>query len=191
MSPRPVTLLRKLHGPGPRRGGFTLIELMVVVGIMSIVMAIGVPSIFRAMRKEGLRKAEADLVEACSHARAQAILSDVPMEVVIRAEGGHISVQPVQKVAGEGAPGIGPAEGDERDPARPAPKNFTARLDDDIAVKFLYVNFKDQMQMPEARIRFFPNGTCDEFTTILMSTEGERKISVDVVTGLADVEILR
>ena len=48
--------------------------------------------------------------------------------------------------------------------ARPAPPASKAVLPDDIAVKLLYVNFEDQMEFPEARVQFFPNGTCDEFT---------------------------
>jgi hypothetical protein len=53
------------------------------------------------------------------------------------------------------------------------------------------VNFKDQMENPETRVRFFANGTSDEFTVVIFSEEGERKISLDVITGLSDVEVLR
>ncbi len=69
--------------------------------------------------------------------------------------------------------------------------NFKANLPDDIAVKLLFVNFVDLMEDPEAHVRFFPNGTSDEFTIILSSATAEQKISLDVITGLADVEVIR
>jgi hypothetical protein len=47
------------------------------------------------------------------------------------------------------------------------------------------------MEFPEARVRFFPNGTCDEFTVILSSATAEQQVSLDVVTGLADVKVIR
>ncbi len=169
--------------------GFTLIELMVVVGILSIVLAMGIPSIARAMKKEGLRKAESDLMEACSHARAQAILSGLPMELAIRAEGGQISVEPLKNMDGQNTSTTGDFQ--EVTPPRPPPRSFGATLDDDIAIRVLAVNFKDQMEFPEVRVRFFPNGTSDEFTIMFFSSQGERKVSLDVVTGLANSQVIR
>ena len=78
----------------PRRA-FTLIELMIVIGIMAIIVATGVPPFVKAMRKEGLRKAVSDVVEGCSHARAQAVLHGAPAELLIRAEDGKIAVRPL------------------------------------------------------------------------------------------------
>jgi prepilin-type N-terminal cleavage/methylation domain-containing protein len=171
--------------------GFTLIELMVVIGIMLIIMGMGIPSFVSAMKKEGLRKAVSDVVEGCSHARAQAILRGVPMELVIRAEDGQISVRPAQLRRADEAPddvafGLVPTA-----PSAPPQSNFKANLADDIAVKLLAVNFMDQMELPETHVRFFPNGTSDEFTIILSSIKGEQKVSLDVITGLADVEVIR
>ncbi|MSU63470.1 MAG: type II secretion system protein [Pedosphaera sp.] len=175
---------RTTHVPG-----FTLIELMVVVGILSIVLAMGIPSIARALKKEGLRKGESDLMEACSHARAQSILSGLPMELAIRAQGGQISVEPLKNMDGHNSSTAG--EFSEVTPPRPPPKSFSATLDDDIAIRVLAVNFKDQMEFPEVRVRFFPNGTSDEFTIMFFSAQGERKVSLDVVTGLANSQIIR
>ncbi len=170
--------------------GFTLIELMIVLSILAIVLATGVPSMLRSLEKEGLRKAQADLIEACSHARAQAILSGMPMELVIRAEGNRVSVERLKT-------GVGPdSESAVRNLEAPssskfAPKNFSAQLDEDIGIRLLYVNFKDHMESEEARVRFFPNGTCDEFTIMFFDSTGERKLSLDVVTGLTDLEMIR
>jgi hypothetical protein len=40
-----------------------------------------------------------------------------------------------------------------------------------------------------ARVRFFPNGTCDELALVLLGEGGERReITLEVTTGLAGVE---
>jgi len=163
---------------------------MVVIGIIAIIFATGVPPFVRAMRKEGIRKAVSDMVEGCSHARAQAILRGWPTELVIRAEDGQITVRqlPGHKSEEGSAGAATPVEGA---PAPAAIANFKAHLPDDIAVKLLYVNFQDQMEFPEARVRFFPNGTCDEFTVILSCVQGEQQVSLDVITALAEVKQIR
>ena len=47
--------------PSRCRRGFTLLEIMVVVAIMGLIMAMGVPSILSALKKDGMRKAVSDL----------------------------------------------------------------------------------------------------------------------------------
>ena len=76
------------------RRGFTLIEIMVVVAIMGLIMAMGVPSILANMKKEGMRKAISDLSDACRDARAQAIMQNHPVAV---------EVHPVAKTFGSSA----------------------------------------------------------------------------------------
>lgn len=179
--------------PPPERAalrGFTLIELMIVISIVAIIVAMGVPSFVRGLRKEGLRKAVSDVVEGCSQARALAILQGQPTELVIRAEDGQLLVRQLQSRPGEIIPG--PLRtGQTGAAASSAVSNYRANLPDEIAVKQLDVNFKDHMEFPEARVRFFPNGTCDEFTIILSSLAEERLVSLDVVTALAGVKVIR
>ena len=171
------------------RSGFTLLEIMIAIGIAAIIMATGIPAFVRAMQKEGLRKGVSDLVEGCSHARAWAILRGIPTELVIRAENGQITVQPAHVNERDEFAGVASAANDAPPPA--AMPAYSGQLPDHVAVRLVAVNFQEQMDQPEVRVRFFPNGTSDEFTIILTSAKGERKISLDVITGLADVEVIR
>src|SRR6266436_656792 len=63
---------------------FTLIEIMVVVAIMGIVMTIAIPTVYQQLHPESMRKAVSDVMEACGHARARAILDGVQIDLVIR-----------------------------------------------------------------------------------------------------------
>ena len=63
---------------------FTLIELMVVIGLMMIVLAIGVPRMVQGNRSP-LGESLNAVMEACAAARRQAILTGSTSRVTIRA----------------------------------------------------------------------------------------------------------
>ena len=160
--------------------GFTLIEIMIVVALMALVMAIGIPSFTRAMHKEGMRKAVSEVLEACGQARAQAILNNAPAELVIHPLEGTMQVESHSAPAADGA---APAA---------AGGSFSLKLPRDVLIELLGVNSIELQEADEARVKFFPNGTSDEFTLVLHSAQGEvRKISLEIVTGLADLEVIR
>jgi len=182
-----------------RRAAFTLIEIMVVCAIIGIVMTIAIPSIYRQLHPESMQKAVTDVLEACSHARAHAVLNDTIMELVIRPGDKQIEV-----VQGSVAP---PPQADRleshdvsgqewRMPERDAAPTgggggiFTAKLADRIQIEGIRLNFLDFTEDEVVRVRFYPNGTSDEFSMFLFHNEtGERRqIALEVVTAIADVE---
>jgi len=188
----------KCRLPVPRRGrlsparyaGFTLIEIMIVIGILGIVLAMGVPPFVRSLQKDSLQQAVSDIVKGCGEARERAILQGVPAELVIRADGqltvATAAQSGAEQTAAGGEPGRQPA-----DATVPTPPVFSAHLREDVAIKLLYVNLKDQMEAQETRVHFYPNGTSDEFTIVLQTDRRVRKISLECVTGLASVEASR
>jgi prepilin-type N-terminal cleavage/methylation domain-containing protein len=66
----------------PRRHGFTLIEIMVVVAIIGLIMALGLPSVLASLKKEGMRKAISDIEDCCAQARGEAIMQNRTVSVV-------------------------------------------------------------------------------------------------------------
>ena len=160
----------------PRRArAFTLIEMLMVVFIISIIMAFGIPAFVKSMQKTPIRQAVSDFTEACSHARARAILNGVPVDLVIGES--RLTVQPVSAVVGGGAPMA----------------NFSVSLPESVAFKELWVNRQNCVALEiEGRVRFYPNGTCDELLATLLSGENEeRTITLEVTTGLSNLIIVR
>ena len=175
---------------GPSAWGFTLVEIMIVIAVVAIVFAIGAPSFARMVQKGPMRQAISDVVEALGQARAQAILRGVAVEFVLSGEG-IMRVVPAsdrESLARTALAADGEV-GEARD--TDAGSSFTAVLGEDIAVTLLEVNFRTQMEATEARVRFHPNGTSDDFTIVLESGLEMRRIWLDPITALADLEILR
>ena len=66
---------------------------------------------------------------------------------------------------------------------------FAARLSQSINIEGIRLNFLDFTEDEVVRVRFYPNGTSDEFSLFLVSNQGERRqIALEVVTAIADVE---
>src|SRR5216110_2686999 len=84
------------QNPSTGRAGFTLIEIMMVVGILGMVLAMGMPAFIQSIRKDPLRQAVKDIEDACSKARAAAILRGSPVELVFRGASGQLNVVPAR-----------------------------------------------------------------------------------------------
>jgi prepilin-type N-terminal cleavage/methylation domain-containing protein len=141
------------------RLAFTLIEIMIVVGIIGLMAAIGVPSILQSLQKEGIRKAVSDVVDVCNDARSHAILSGQTADVTF-----HAADKSFASSGGK-----------------------SATLPDGVDFAMLDINLMDFSQSDVSRVRFFPNGTCDEMTVVLHSADGWRKITLEFSTSIATV----
>lgn len=166
-----------------RRRGFTLIEIMIVISIVAVITTAGIPLMWRALAKDDLARAVNDVMEGCKAARDRAILSGQTHEFVVKENGAlEVAAAPVD-------PGLGAGGGN---PARAAalPSGvvaaFPRALAKDVAIQLIDVNFRPQMEMPEARVRFFPNGTSDEFTVVMAAKGKQRTVTLDIVTGLPE-----
>jgi prepilin-type N-terminal cleavage/methylation domain-containing protein len=161
-----------------RRAGFTLLELMMVVGIIGLVVAMGVPAILSVTHEEPLRKAVNDTLEICAHARAQAILSGQPTTVIFHpltrqlefSDGGKLKAPPLR-------PGQAPVN--------------SATYDENVEIAMLDINLMDFGASDTAFVHFSSNGTCDEMVLVLHSGDQWRKITLDPVTALASIGLVR
>jgi Type II transport protein GspH len=139
-----------------------------------------------------MRKAVNDVMEICSHARAQAILHGVTMVVVFHPQSGQVALVSGETTSptGDSAPSNVPAS-DSKPSTTGASSLNSAQFADGITLDMLDINLLEYKDAGEARVRFFPNGTSDEMTLILHSGDQYRKITLEVATGLASVEVMR
>jgi prepilin-type N-terminal cleavage/methylation domain-containing protein len=160
---------------------FTLIEIMIVVAIMAVIMGMTIPFARQALHKEALDKAIDDVREVCQSARTLAIMRGSMTEVVFHGRDGRF------EVAGAGA-------GEAKDlGAAPQASGMSGQLADDLAFAALRINGVDILKLGEAdvaRVRFYPNGTCDELRLVLLrsTTSESRGLFLEITTGLVTIE---
>lgn len=181
--------------PARHARGFTLLELMIVVGMAAIVLTISVPFVQRTLHQDATVAAVRTFMDALQNARSIAILGNQAAEVVIRPPERtvHVEVAPARRFAAAPAdPWAADAPPPGARPAAQTPPPFSGRLGDDVQIALLDVNFQELKDEEAARVRFFPNGTSDEFTVVFrVGPDQWRKISLDVITGSAALEVLR
>ena len=148
---------------------FTLIEIMIVVGIIGMIAAMGVPSIVKALQKEGLRKGVSDVEDVFFSAREKAIFDNKTVEVDIFPRDGRFGVN--------GAVGAVNVH---------SGKTLVATLPSDVKFAMLDIFRQDYSQSEPARIFFNPDGTSDEAVIVLISKGKAMKITLDYATGLPE-----
>src|SRR5438045_9539132 len=70
-----------VHAPG-----FTLIEIMIVVGIMGIILTMSVPLVYKVWHRAPMAQALHDVTEVCSNARREAILHGHQVDLVFHGD---------------------------------------------------------------------------------------------------------
>jgi prepilin-type N-terminal cleavage/methylation domain-containing protein len=184
-----TALVTKNYEPLTTRA-FTLIEIMIVVAIMAICMTMSAPIIYRAFHREALAQTVKDIMEVCSNARARAIMSGTMTEVIFHPKDKRLEVSGGAGKAASSSPAAGGAVEVAGNPA-PSGSGLSAQIPDSIDLQVLGINLVDYVEIGAevARVRFYPNGTCDELTLILRSVDPveQRGITLEVTTSLASV----
>lgn len=165
----------------PRRRAFTLIEIMLVVGLMALIAATAVPSIYQLAKKEGMRRAVSDLKEVCANARAQAIFSGKEVSLVFYPPLRRYGISGGTTIAAspESLSGAAPAA-----PETAPGTGTTGIIPADITLEMLDVNLSEYKDSEWTRVRFYPNGTCDEMTVVFRSNQEFRKLNLEPTTGV-------
>ncbi len=131
----------------PRRShvrGFTLIELIVVMAVLTAVLAISAPALSRFVRGRSLQE-EANRFLALTHyARSEAISRSVPMVLWLDRDLGEY--------------GLAPMTGYEYEDALP----IEYELEDGLRIEIDEMNLETTVEEP--MILYWPDGTVDELS---------------------------
>jgi type II secretory pathway pseudopilin PulG len=175
-----------------------MIEIMLVLAIMGVILTIGIPTVFHSMQKSPMRQAVSDLEEGCRAARIMAILQSRTAELVIRADDRTLSVQlaPEERPSDVSAPAPALEEGGTQETPAPAPSapaaGFPKHWPESVTYAQVLLNLRDLGDAPEARVHFYPNGTCDALSVTLLSELGEeRRLTLEITTARERVEVVR
>jgi prepilin-type N-terminal cleavage/methylation domain-containing protein len=141
---------------------FTLIEIMIVVAIIGLMAAISAPVLLAMLQRDGMRKAVYDVTKLFGDVRAYAILNGQTTDVSFHPADNRLDSSIGKSVS----------------------------LPEGIAMEGIGINLMDFSQTEISRVRFFPNGTCDEMTLVLHSGADWEKITLDFATALAKAEPL-
>jgi prepilin-type N-terminal cleavage/methylation domain-containing protein len=151
------------HRTGRRAAGFTLLELILVLLVVSLVMAVTYPSLLRGRTAFRLRAAGRDVIAAMRYARETAVTEQKVMMLQIDNETRLVTVS---DDVGDGARSFSP------------PPDVTLQWESKEA----------EARPAPLKIRFLPNGSSDGAQILLKADTGAvLKIVTDPVTGSARI----
>jgi type II secretion system protein H len=151
--------------PARRGAAFTLIELMIVIAIMGLIAAMGLPSLLKAMQKEGMRKALSDIHDCCEEARTRAIIYQTKVGVTFQPQTHAYSVTGGAAV-------------------HDSPYVKSAELPKGVSMDMLFIARLDYFDSPNpSTVWFYPNGTSDEMTIVLHDNTQSRMLTLEFATA--------
>ncbi|HEU6447752.1 MAG TPA: type II secretion system protein [Verrucomicrobiae bacterium] len=181
---------------GSTRGAFTLIEIMVVVAIIGLIAAMGIPSIVSSVQKEGMRKAVSDFKDVCAEARREAIFKNQAMAVIIDPAKGTFSVTsaPADESASaqtnnpNAAADTAPVPSSSSTQSSSWEKMTSGQLPDGFQFEMVARSRQDFTDYEWVKFCFYPNGTADEAFVIILDKNGigRSRINIDFATGIAE-----
>lgn len=98
----PAPGCRRAAALAPPRAGFTLVELILVMGLLAAALALSAPSLSRFVRRRYVENESLRLVAATEYARGEAVSRGVPFRVWAERETGRFGAEPAPGYVADG-----------------------------------------------------------------------------------------
>jgi len=180
--------------------GFSLIEIMIVLVIMSVMLAVAGPRVAKSMRGLTLRSTTKKIAGAMRYARSRAVNTGRIYNVVFDAENNRVVLLQAQKISlGDTVAGAAEPEQPETlednagdSPQVPQQEKKIYTLPEGIRFGTISVGDSESSEQEGDeiyRMAFFPNGTSFG-GEIVLTDEKERTYAIEVnfMTGVVSVE---
>lgn len=159
--------------------GFTLIELIVVLLIMTTMMAVAAPRVAGRSEAAVLRAAASDFQTLASAARAKAVLQQRTISLTIDKQGRSIGLFAILPATVDGDQGNeGPPSDNAREDQDQEPVSRSRGLSEGLVATI-------ESDTPDANtINFYPDGSADQSTLTISNARDEQlKLSLAAATG--------
>ena len=184
----------------PGRGGFTLLELLLVVAIMLIAAGLSIPSFMRSYRGAALRTSARAVVMSHRYARAMAVLKQTDVAILFDSKKNTMEIVSVTSAseddrnmfldARDGQTGVQQVD-DQAAPAAAGPVSteHVRALEQGVRIGRFespkVVREKDGLYW----VRYYSSGMCDEYSVELVDEYNKSAtVKVDSISGKAKVE---
>lgn len=178
--------------------GFTMIELMIVLVIMSFVLALAGPMVTRGLSGLTLKTAAKKVAAALRYARSQAVNRAQPYSVIFDQEHGRLVIRGIPRpipLPDQAAQEAEPEEiaADAAEAAAQQPEIKIVAFPEGITLKKITVGgseitgAKDEL----AQLVFYPDGTSQGGELVLAdSRDRQYQVNVAFLTGVVTIEEL-
>ncbi|MBI3986875.1 MAG: prepilin-type N-terminal cleavage/methylation domain-containing protein [Lentisphaerae bacterium] len=151
---------------GRRKGGFSLVELLLVIIIMGIALGIAIPAFIKSLQGHRLRTAAHSVVVVSRYARNMALLKRTSLMLTFNLDSGRIDLISTNSIL----PGF-------------------SRVVEGVAVESVTLEGDDPVTQGDCVVQYRRNGVCRPFAVKIRDANGNRVVvKVDALSSANTVE---
>jgi len=175
-----ITVIKSGGGNAGRAGGFTLLELLVVLGIIAIVSAMVVPRFGGALHGAAHKTAAKKIAATLRYARSRAVAEGVSYTVNFDLDNSVLSV---------GSDGSVSGDDDARDDDVKTSSAKTYVLPAGVSFAKITQHDADDIDEGVARVNFYPSGASSGGEIWIQGEEENYYVlTIDFITGVVHME---